>query len=185
MERIWKKIPGYSLYEVSKYGEIKTFNWKNKGIEKIMKPALDACGYLRTVLKRDFDGKLCTVKVHRMVALSFLENPENKPMVNHKNGIRNDNRVSNLEWCTNSENIKHSFTIGLSSNKGSKNPSATLTEEQAQEILDNYEFGKKSKKGITKKQLAEKYNTTINVISFLVQRRTWKHLSCKYQKSKK
>jgi hypothetical protein len=177
MDKIWKKIPGYSLYEISNYGEIKTFNWKNMGKEKIMKPALDGCGYLRTMLKRDSDGKVHTVKVHRLVALAFLDNPDNKPHVNHLNGIRNDNRVINLEWTTPSENSKHSFKIGLSSNKGEKNPCATLTDEQVKEILANYQFGKKARSGMTKKELAEKYNTTFSVIKRLVQRKTWKHLS--------
>lgn len=177
MEKIWKKIPGFSLYEVSNYGEIKTFNWKNQGLERIMKPALDANGYLRTVLKRDSDGKLVTIKVHRMVAIAFIENPMNKPSVNHINGIRNDNRVINLEWVTQKENTLHSFKIGISSNKGEKNSCATLTDKEAKEILDSYEFGKKGKKGVTKKQLAEKYNTTFAVIKRLIQRKSWKHLS--------
>lgn len=177
MDKIWKKIPGYSLYEISNYGEIKTFNWKNMGKEKIMKPALDAGGYLRTMLKRDSDGKIHTIKVHRLVAITFIDNPEDKPQVNHINGIRNDNRVSNLEWCTNKENIKHSFKIGLSSNKGEKNPCATLTDEQVKEILSTYVFGKKGKVGMTKEQLAQKYNTTYSVIKRIVQRKTWKHLS--------
>jgi hypothetical protein len=176
MERIWKKIPGYSLYEISNYGEIKTFNWKNLGREQIMRPAMDGSGYLRTMLKRDCDGKIHTVKVHRLVALAFIDNPENKPHVNHLNGIRNDNRALNLEWCTRSENAKHSFKIGLSSNKGDKNPAASLTDEQVREILNNYEFGKKTRKGMTKQQIAEKYNTTFTVIKRLVQRKTWKHL---------
>jgi len=177
MDKIWKRIPGYSLYEVSNYGEIKTFNWKNSGTQRVMRPAMDNSGYLRTMLKRDSDGKIHTVKVHRMVALAFLENPENKSQVNHINGIRNDNRLINLEWVTHSENAKHSFIIGLSSNKGENNPCASLTDEQAKEILANYEFGKKARSGITKKQIAQKYNTTESVIKRLVQRKTWKHLS--------
>lgn len=177
MEKIWKTIPGFSLYQISNYGEIKTFNWKNKKVEKIMLPALDGGGYLRTMLKRDSDGKFCTVKLHRLVAITFLENPLNKLEVNHINGVRNDNRVINLEWVTHKENIKHSFKIGLSCNKGEKNPSATLTDEQAKEILSNYKFGKKNKDGITKKELAKQYNVSFSVIRDLVQRRTWKHLS--------
>lgn len=176
MEKIWKPIPGYSLYKISNYGDIKTYNWKNKGKEKIMKPALDQGGYYRTMLKRDCDGKIHTVKLHRLVAITFIANPENKPQVNHINGIRNDNRACNLEWCTAKENIKHSFKIGLSSNKGEKNPCASLTDEQVKEILSNYQFGKKSKSGMTKKELAEKYNTTFHVIKRLVQKKTWKHL---------
>lgn len=177
MEKIWKAIPGFSLYHISNYGEIKTFNWKNKKVEKIMSPALDGAGYFRTMLKRDSDGKFCTVKVHRLVAQTFIPNPLNKPQVNHINGIRNDNRLTNLEWVTNAENIKHSFKIGLSSNKGEKNPAATLTDAQAKEILANYKFGKKNKDGITKKEIAQQYNVNVCVIRDLVMRKTWKHLS--------
>lgn len=176
MERTWKRIPGFSLYEASDLGEIRTHNWKNKGITRVMKPALDAGGYLRTVLKSD-DGKYVTIKVHRIIAQTFIENPENKPVVNHINGIPNDNRVSNLEWCTLSENSRHSFQIGISSNKGEHNPAATLTDDQVREILSNYQFGKKGRSGITKQQLADKYNTSFTVIKQIVQRKTWKHLS--------
>lgn len=176
MEKIWKKIPNYSSYEISNYGEIKTFNWKNLGREAIMKPALDPTGYPRTMLKRD-DGLIHTIKVHRLVAITFIENPEGKPCVNHINGIRNDNRVVNLEWCTHKENMQHSFKIGLSSQKGEKNSNATLTDDQVREILAEYQFGKTGKNGMTKQQIAEKYNTTFSVIKRLVQRKTWKHLS--------
>lgn len=177
MEKIWKRIPGYSLYEASNYGEIKTFNWKNSGIERIMRPAMDPSGHLRTMLKRDLDGKIHTVKVHRIIAQTFIPNPENKPMVNHINGIPNDNRVHNLEWSTASENSLHSYRItGRSSNKGENNPSATLTDAQVIEIRANYEFGKKGKKGVTKQQLADKYGCRVSAIKQVVQRKTWKHL---------
>ena len=94
----WKKIPGYSLYEASTEGRIKTFNWKNTGKIAIIKPALDNSGYLRTMLKRDIDGKIHTIKVHRLIAMTYIDNPKNYPEVNHLNSIRNDNRVINLEW---------------------------------------------------------------------------------------
>lgn len=171
----WKKIPNFSLYEASDEGFIKTFNWKNKGQERIMKPALDSFGYLRTMLKGD-DGKTRTVKVHRIIAQTFIPNPENKAEVNHKNCIKNDNRVENLEWCTRTENIRHAFAMNVISRKGEKNSCATLTDEQVIEIRSNYEYGKNCRKGKTKQQIADEYNTTFTVIKRIVQNRTWKHL---------
>lgn len=174
---IWKTIPNYNLYQCSNKGEIKTFNWKGSGREAIMKPALDSNGYCRTMLKRD-DGKIHTIKVHRIVAQTFIDNPENKPSVNHINGVRNDNRLENLEWCTHSENLCHSYKIGNSSNRGEKNPCAKLTDAQAMEIIENYTFGRKGlKKGeLSKVDIAKKYNVPVSVIKRLVQKKTWIHL---------
>lgn len=172
---IWKPIPGYSLYEASNMGYIKTHNWKNKGVTRIMKPALDGSGYLRTMLLSD-KGKFDTIKVHRIIALTFIDNPENKPQINHMNCIKTDNRVENLEWVTVSENHKHAYKQNRRSMRGECNSCATLTDAQVIEIRAAYKYGKKGKDGITKKEIAEKYNTSFNVIKQLVQGRTWKHL---------
>lgn len=174
----WKKIPNYNLYEASTDGEIKTFNWKNKGIEKIMKPAFDNSGYLRTMLKSDA-GKIQTIKVHRIIAQSFIPNPDNKKEVNHINGIKHDNRVQNLEWATHSENIKHSYKLGLKSVKGELNPAATLTDKQVLEIRSKYTYGRKGGKhkgAITKPMLAKEYGVKVHVIKLIVIGKTWKHL---------
>jgi hypothetical protein len=108
----WKKIPNYSLYHASTDGEIKTFNWKNKGKEAIMKPAKDEKGYLRTMLKDD-SGRIKTIKVHRIIAFTFLDKDTGMDEVNHKNGIKDDNRIENLEWSNRSKNVKHAFDLGL------------------------------------------------------------------------
>ena len=173
----WKTIPDYTLYKISDRGRLKTFNWKGSGREAIMKPALDGCGYLRTMIKSD-KGCTHTVKMHRLVLLAFVGTPKDGLQCNHKNGIRNDNRLINLEWVTPSENSKHSFKIGLNSNRGELNPAATLTDQQVIEIRRNYQYGRKSRHdgGKTKKQIAKEYNTTVNVIKFIIQGRTWKHL---------
>lgn len=109
----WKKIEGYKdWYEASNTGLIRTHNWKGSGKTVVMKPAKDKKGYLRTVLKKK-DGKNHTVKVHRIIAQTFIQNPFNKPQVNHKDGVKTNNSVINLEWMTNKENHHHALKNGL------------------------------------------------------------------------
>lgn len=173
MEEIFKKIPNYSLYQCSNLGRIKTFNWKNQGIERIMKPALDGCGYLRTVLKRDSDGKLCTIKVHRIVGITWIDNPNKYPQINHLNGVRSDNRVINLEWCTCSQNIKHAYDFNNKSVLGEKNPSSIVTENEVLMIREKYSEWIKTQK---RKDIADKYKISISALKSIIARRTWRHI---------
>ena len=100
----WRKSPIFpNNYEVSNEGQV-----KNIRTGKILKPATDKYGYFYYILC--VNGKRRTVKAHRLVASAFISNPENKPTVNHKNGIRNDNRVENLEWATNKEQANDPLT---------------------------------------------------------------------------
>lgn len=110
-EEIWNDIPGWEWYKVSTlwrvYSCTKIWSWWHTW--KIKSACIDP-GWYPTVNLFNKE-KRCAYKIHRLVAQSFISNPENKPCINHKNGIKHDNRVENLEWCTQSENIFHSINI--------------------------------------------------------------------------
>jgi len=102
----WVDIPGYNgMYQVNGVGEIKSFMKDPKGRVKVLRLRKD--GYLQTQLASN--GVAFDIRVHRIVAQVFIDNPDGKTQVNHKNGIKTDNRVENLEWCIHTENQVHSY----------------------------------------------------------------------------
>lgn len=131
MPEIWKDIEGYEgLYQVSSQGRVKRLASRvevaDRGTryfpENIRKP-VNVHGYLYCTLYKG--NKECRKAIHRLVASAFIDNPENKPQVNHINGNKLDNRAENLEWCTQSENNLHAFSLGLMKaydRHGNKNP---------------------------------------------------------------
>lgn len=104
MKEIWKNIDGYKNYKVSNLGRV-----KNIKRNKILSPILKSIGYVQFGLSEN--GKSRCELAHRLVAEAFIPNPENKPQVNHKDGIKNNNVITNLEWNTVSENSLHTFRI--------------------------------------------------------------------------
>lgn len=118
-----------NLYEITTngvvrriaYDVIRQSNTSYKRLPIILNSHHDKDGYLRVTI---YDGKKSKMKyVHRLVAETFLDNPNNYEQVNHKNGIKDDNRVENLEWCNRSQNIRHRIDVlgvSLKNKKGSK-----------------------------------------------------------------
>lgn len=117
---IWKDIKGYEgLYQVSSIGRVRSLDrvvdgchGSNQNIKGIIKhPSLSDTGYFVTTLYKNNLGS--KKKIHRLKAIAFIPNPENKPFINHIDGVKTNNEISNLEWCTQKENIQHARNTGL------------------------------------------------------------------------
>lgn len=177
---IWKSISGYEgLYEVSNLGNVRSVDrvvqsrWgdcKMKG--RILKPGITKQGYFVVVLCKD--GVMKTFKKSRLVAIAFIPNPENKREVNHVKGIKTDDRVTELEWSSPSENVIHARDKLHMSNFFSKRnvPSnQILTDAKAAEI--RYRFANEN---ITQVQLGKEYGVTNAAISMVIRKKNFAHV---------
>lgn len=128
-KQIWKDIPGYEgKYQVSNTGKVRSLNYNNTGKTEVLKPCISNMGYKLINLWKNGKGK--NYLIHRLVALAFIPNPNNYPMINHKDENPKNNAVWNLEWCTPQYNINYGTRNERASNsmkgkyKGKNNPSA-------------------------------------------------------------
>lgn len=105
MDEVWKDIEGYEgLYQVSNLGNVRSLNYGRTGEIKLLKQSTD-CGYKRVMLYKD--GERERYLVHRLVAMTFIPNPDDLPQVNHKDEDKSNNNVNNLEWCTGEYNMNY------------------------------------------------------------------------------
>lgn len=170
MEEIWKDIEGWDgTYQVSNLGRVKRvktiLGFKT---EKFLNPSKNKDGYVQVNLSKN--GNYKTLKIHRLIAIAFIPNPKCKPNINHINGITFDNRIENLEWCTQKENILHAYRTGLASNNGVKNSKAKLKEHQVLQIR------KKRFDGMSLKEISKEFNISVSTVSFICTNRSWSHI---------
>lgn len=145
----------------------------------IMKPALDANGYLRTMIKKA-NGKFSTIKMHRLTLQHFKENPNNYPQVNHIDYNRTNNDVDNLEWVSPKMNTQHSIQNmrgGFTSeNQPANKPfgtriwNAKINPQIAKEIRSKHK-----RRIYTYQMLADEYNLKLSHIKDIMSGRTWSH----------
>lgn len=167
-------IPGleeFKGYVISSKGDVYSYQKRSAGA-KLKHYPLGSKGRDYPAIDLQIKGKRKTVKVHRLVALSFIDNINDYPQVDHIDRNRFNPDISNLRWVTNSMNVKHSYD-GRKTNQftGSNNPKNILNEEQVKEI-----YQKAINREITQKQLAKKYNVNLSTIQNIKYKKTWKHI---------
>lgn len=146
MQEVWKDIDGYEgKYQVSNLGRVKSLNYNRTGEEKLLKPLENKCGYVRVVLYKDRRAK--NYLIHRLVAETFIPNPNNYPIINHKDENKQNNKVKNLEWCTYEYNNTYGSTIerAVEKRKGYKH-----TDEIRRKISESNKGKKYSEETINK-----------------------------------
>ena len=170
----WKPITGFIDYEVSRLG-VRSWKPYRNGAQRpskprMMKTRLNGGGY--PSLSLFHEGKVIPVLVHRLVAEAFVAGRSDAcSCVDHKNGDKTDFRPENLQWISNAENMAKAHRTGENDTKGSSNGRAKITEADVVAIRHAVSSGT-----ATKLELAARYGVTDTSISFIVLRRTWRHV---------
>lgn len=171
---IWKDVPNWSRYQASNLGNIRSKNhypkYKDGRVRmirgKVLKQTSNNVNALYVTLCND-ETQLKQL-VHRVVAETFLPNPDNKPEVNHIDGDRENNKLYNLEWVTGCENVEHAMENNLIPSK-EEHYNAKLTQMDVDFIRKTY-----ARKHYKQKELAEIFDVSTGLISAIIRRKTWK-----------
>lgn len=172
-EEIWKPVVGYEgLYEVSDRGRVRTLIKKTrcKSAGGILAQQSAPNRYRLVCLTKDGDDH--SRSVHRLVATAFIQNLEGKPTVNHRNGIRDDNRLSNLEWATHAEQQEHARSGGRNwAVRGTARKSAKLTESRVLLLRAMYASG-----SFSQSEIGAMFGVHQMIVSRIVRMISWSHV---------
>lgn len=178
-EEKWRPVIGYeNIYDVSSIGRIRSISkpLKRKKRDRILihnrilKPSVHPCGYRQVVLSKNKKQK--TLRVHRIVAMAFIQNENNLPFVNHKDGNTGNNIVENLEWCTPKENTLHSYReLGRIPIHGETHNKAKLSNKDVIEIRRKYVPYKYSFD-----KLGKEFRVDPSAIYLIIKGKNWKYL---------
>jgi len=173
---IWFDLIGFDgFYVINELGNVKTKTTTSvtagrKPSGRVLKKAISNSGYYTVQLRKN--KKPYPYLLHRLLAIQFIPNPENKPCVNHIDSNRLNNKLNNLEWVTYSENNSHAHKFGGQKIYiGEKHSQNVLTEKDVLEIRNTYVKGI-----VTQIMLANKYGCTRGAIQGVLTRKTWKHI---------
>jgi phage portal protein BeeE len=171
----WKVIEGFERYQVSNYGRVKSFVRYPEG--RLLKPQPDEHGYYRVCLITTDGSTKKNRPIARLVATAFIPNPYSYPQVNHKSGIITDNRVENLEWCTQSQNARHSYDVLK------RDPTRVFGEDNGQAKLDVQKVKEIFKliqaKELSNKEIAAMYDVSVSAIIDIGLGRYWSDVTGK------
>ena len=159
----WKPVKDYEGYEISSCGDV-----RNVKTGRILKHGRNR-GYASVNLYTG-ERKYKTKKVHRLIAEAFIDNAEGLPVINHKNGDKLDNRIENLEWCTQAHNIQHMIDEGIHPGKGATHWAAKLNEEIVLQMR------KLRAAGRSVNEIARQFGVRHNTASQAISGASWAHV---------
>lgn len=172
---VWVTIPEFEDYHESNFGRTKRF-YKNGNV-KILTPCLNKQGYLRVHFSKD--GELKNFFVARLVATCFIPNPNNKPFVNHIDGVKFNNHVANLEWVTPAENSQHAFASGLANSAQGCDDYNAVIKNKADII-----YIRDNPYNLTGEELAKMFNCTPTTIRRIQLGKTYQNCGGAIRESK-
>lgn len=163
----WRCVDGFPHYMVSNHGRVRSLD-RPSHPGRVLVPKVKASGYCHVNLAEH--GRVVTRSIHRLVAEAFIDNP-GKPQINHKNGIKTDNRAENLEWCSAKENIAHTIRAGRHGSVPACNGRAILTDDAVRAIRQARQRGEKYK------DICRRFVISKGCADKAARGETWRHVS--------